>query len=458
IAMTKELVGNYNSAYGFLQLFGILADFGLYAIAVRELSRPEQSTRMIGALFILRLAGVCLSLGTAVLLVWIIPAWRGTPLPLGVTFASLTPFFTLTGGIFRSVFQVRYRMHLVFIAEVLQRILTTALIGLFIVIGIRGTTDTRILDLALIIGSAGAFVYFLLSFLFVRRLTSIAIRWDAPLLRELLRKAFPFGVAYLCIAFYRQFDLTLIALLRPDFELQNAYYGIVARIMDMGFIMPTFLLNSTLPTLHEASMRGKDTRFLLGNTFLTLLLIGSISALFAAFWARPLTMLLTTDSYLATATRPGTDTALRLLSIPLLFNSFIIFPFYTLLNLGKWRRLVSSLLLGSIISLVLNLLLIPSFGFVGAAYTSIIVHLLLALLLFPQGLKAMPLRLAETSVMRLALFLLILTTTLAVITPFLTSTLFAACGLAAMAVFLVLMGWALGISRLFPDGRDTLSK
>ena len=29
IGLTKELAGNYNSAYGYLQLFGILADFGL---------------------------------------------------------------------------------------------------------------------------------------------------------------------------------------------------------------------------------------------------------------------------------------------------------------------------------------------------------------------------------------------------------------------------------------------
>ncbi|MBT4585812.1 oligosaccharide flippase family protein, partial [Candidatus Peregrinibacteria bacterium] len=41
IGLSKELAGNYNSAYGFLQLFGILADFGLYAVALREISRSE---------------------------------------------------------------------------------------------------------------------------------------------------------------------------------------------------------------------------------------------------------------------------------------------------------------------------------------------------------------------------------------------------------------------------------
>ncbi len=39
IGLSQELAGHYNTAYGYLQLFGILADFGLYAVAVREVSQ-----------------------------------------------------------------------------------------------------------------------------------------------------------------------------------------------------------------------------------------------------------------------------------------------------------------------------------------------------------------------------------------------------------------------------------
>jgi len=42
--LTKELAGEYNTAYGFLQIFGILADYGLYAVAVPEVSKAKKDT------------------------------------------------------------------------------------------------------------------------------------------------------------------------------------------------------------------------------------------------------------------------------------------------------------------------------------------------------------------------------------------------------------------------------
>ena len=48
IGLTKELAGSYNSAYGYLQLFGILADFGLYAVSVREVSKTKDPSKILG--------------------------------------------------------------------------------------------------------------------------------------------------------------------------------------------------------------------------------------------------------------------------------------------------------------------------------------------------------------------------------------------------------------------------
>ena len=340
VGLSKELAGNYNSAYGFLQLFGILADFGLYAVAVKEVSRADNKEDVLGALIILRSIILLLSLCSALLLVWIIPMWRETPLPLSVTIASLVPFFTLLAGIVRTVFQTHYKMHYVFIAEVTQRILTVALIGLFIAYGIRGSTDLHILHLFLFIGGIGAFWLFFLSLVYGNKLMNIRLNWDPVLIKKLFKQAVPFGIGFLCIALYRQLDVTLIALLRPDFELQNAYYGFVLRMAEVGFLIPTFLLNSTLPLLSERDARGEETGEILGKTFLIIITLGSVAALFAFFWARPLVLLLTTESYLSTHARPGSDTALALLSLPFLLNGIVLYGYYTLLTKGKWKKLV----------------------------------------------------------------------------------------------------------------------
>jgi O-antigen/teichoic acid export membrane protein len=447
IGLTKELAGSYNSAYGYLQLFGILADFGLYAVSVREVSKAKDKAKVLGALIVLRTIILMISLSAALLFVWFMPQWKGTPLPMSVLIASLVPFFTLLAGIIRTVFQVQYKMHYVFVAEVTQRVITTALIGSFIVLGVRQSTDLQHLHMMLFFGGVGAFVLFAISLFYGNRLMKIRPTIDRGLIKDLAKKAAPFGLAYLCLAFYRQFDITMIALLRPDFQLQNAYYGFVVRMADMAFLLPTFLLNSILPILSERDHKGEDTRALLGKTFIAILLIGVVAFLFAALWSRPLIALLTTPQYLSTAMRPGSDTALRLVSIPFLLNGVILYSFYVLLNRHVWKRLTLSLFFAAVVSLSLNFILIPIHGFVGAAYTSIVVHVLLAAMLLPQALKEMPMRLDRNLIRQLALFGLILGLGLSLFRPILVNELSTVIGLIAMTVLMGTLAWTLRLHK-----------
>lgn len=445
IGLSKELAGNYNSAYGYLQLFGILADFGLYAVAVREVSRSTRREEVLGTLIVIRCMILAASLTLALGIIWLLPVWRGTPLPLGVTIAALVPFFTLLAGIVRTVFQVQYKMQYVFVAEVTQRVITVSLIGLFIAAGIRGSTDLHIYHLFLFIGGVGAFVLFFISLACGNRFMRIRPHFDAALFRQLLAAAAPYGLAFFCMALYRQLDVTMIALLRPDFELQNAYYGFVARMTDMGFLIPTFLLNSTLPILSERDANGHDTRSLLGKTFLMLLIFGTISALFALLWSRPLVQLLTTDAYLSSSARPGSDTALRLLAAPLFLNSIVLYSFYVLLTKHRWRALVGTLAVGAAVSLALNALLIPRYGFTGAAATSIATHAVLSVLLLPQSLRAMPMRLPRDLIAKWMGFSLLLFCGLWLFEPLLVNEYLTLIGLAAMSA---LMGIGILLMRL----------
>lgn len=448
IGLTQELAGIYNSSYGYLQLFGILADFGLYAVAVREVAKAENREHTLGALLVLRTFIMLVSLGSAVILVWILPQWHGTALPMGVLLASLVPGFTLLAGIIRTIFQVEYRMRPVFVAEVAQRIVSTVLIAGIVFFGVRNSSDPSTLNFMLLAGGIGALVLLIVSFVIGNRILPIRPHFDRVLIAELFRKAAPFGLAYLCLAFYRQFDLTMIALLRDDFELQNALYGFVLRMSDMGFLLPTFLLNSTLPILSERDAKGEDTRTILGNTLLIILIIGSISALFSALWARPLMHLLTTEAYLSTATTPGSDTALQLIAGPLFLNGIILYSFYVLLARNVWQRLVITLAVGAVVSVLFNAALIPASGFVGAITTSNLVHILLASLLLPQAIRTMPIRFGRREAYIWLIFSAGLAITLWLFRPLLTHDITTALGLGATGMLMLGMGWALGLKKM----------
>ncbi len=449
IGLTKELAGAYNTAYGFLQIFGILADFGLYAVAVREVSKAKGKERekVLGVLITLRLMILCLSLGTALIAAWLIPAWYGTPLPLGITIAAFVPFFTLLAGMVRTVFQVDYKMHYVFIAEVSQRILTVGLTAMIVMMGLRQSTDPFYYYLFLGFGGIGALLLFLFSAIFGSRLMPIRPQWDGELVRTSFTQALPYGLAFLCTALYRQSDVTLIGMLRSDFALQNAYYGFVQRAMDMAYLFPTFLLNSTLPLLSERSAKGDDTKILLGKTFHIILLLGTTLFLFAFLWSRPLMQLLTTDQYLSTAGQPGSDTAMHLLAFSMFFNGILLFAFYSLLTRHHWKPLVITLLLGAVVSITSNILLIPTYGFVGACVTSILTHVFLAILLLPQSIRSMPFTYTWTSLRQWILYTILLGGVLWFITPYLTSSMVTAAGIILMGAWILLVAWGTGIVR-----------
>ncbi len=443
LGLSKELAGIYQSSYGFLQIFGILADFGLYAVAVREVSRAaeEDKSRVLGAVMILRVLITLLSLSAALAIAWLLPAWRGTPLPASITIAAFVPFFTLLAGIQRTVFQIRYRMRSVFVAEVAQRVVTVALIGAVIAAGVRESTNADMLFLFLLAGSVGALVLLLLSTVLSRRLLVPALRWDRGEIQRLLLLAAPYGIAFLCTALYRQTDVTLIALLRDDFRIQNAEYGFALRAVEMGYLIPTFLLNSTLPTLSERDARGEDTRRFLGKVLLALLLVGGVIALYAALWSRPLMLLLTRPEFVSgTGAVTGADVALRLLALPMLLNGIVVFAFYSLLTRHAWRPLVAILGAGAALSLALNLLLIPRLGFVGAGLTSIAVHALLALALLLRSVRSLPVALPLSHLGRALLFLALFAALLLLLRPLLVSDLhtagyglLSAAGLAVLA-------------------------
>lgn len=397
MGLSQSLVGNYQTVYSYLQLFAILADFGLYAVAIRELSSTKDFPATFGAIFFLRAGITVLSLGSAVLLAWMLPIFSGTPLPIGISIAIFVPFFTLLAGMLRTVFQVHYRMEYVFLSEVVSRFVPVCLMAIVLLLGVRQSEQTPLLHLFLMFGGIGSFVLFLLSLWFSRGLLkacpvpndserSEEAFWcgDCPRfvrgeIVRILKLAAPYGLAFFATTIYRQGDVTLIALLRPhDYDVQNAFYGTALRLAEIGFLLPTFLLNSALPVISDRRSRGEDIAHFLGQLLLALLVLGSVLSLFSFFWARPIILLLTRETYVSTSLAAGADTALQLLSFSMFLGMMITFSFYLLLSLHSWRKLLLLTFSAAALSILLNFFLIPLLGFEGAAITSIIVHLFLA--------------------------------------------------------------------------------
>jgi O-antigen/teichoic acid export membrane protein len=250
------------------------------------------------------------------------------------------------------------------------------------------------------------------------------------------------------MALYRNMDVTLIALLRPDFQVQNAMYGFALRANEMAFLIPTFLLNSTLPIVSKRLLDGDDVSGLMRKTFLMIAVLSLGAGMTAMAWARPLMQLLTTEAYLSTSTYDGADTALFLLGPSMMLNGVVLFSFYTLLALGKSRRLTWSLVAAAILSQGMNVLLIPAAGFVGAAITSIVVHAAIVLLLFLPTLRHVGVPFFSLAWGRIIGFGALLAIGLHVGRPLLMSEGATALGILGIGIWTIFSVEILGIRRL----------
>src|SRR3990167_1808204 len=123
--LSVEGYGQYVSVYEFLAFFGIIADLGLFTIAVREMAKNEQPSEFIlGNILSMRTLFSVGAMGLAILVAFIVPQYQGTYIPIGVAIASISVFFSILNGTVSSVLQIHLKMQYPTIALVVGKIVS----------------------------------------------------------------------------------------------------------------------------------------------------------------------------------------------------------------------------------------------------------------------------------------------------------------------------------------------
>jgi O-antigen/teichoic acid export membrane protein len=242
--------GRYTFALVYMQLFGVLADVGLFTTVVREISKNRERTEeLVGNALTLRLL---LSLGViavAGVVSLVLPYERevrvailiaGGPLLLGM----LTTTFV-------TVLQSRLRMSRAVIGDVIGRAVAFGLVLL-----VAG------LDLGFypVLGAAagGALATLLVTWRLTLPLVEIRPRAAPAVWRSLLVSAVPLGLALTINALYFRADTLIISLYEPFTEV--GLYTLAYRILELLLVLGSIFLNTTFPLLSEAVGRGEEAR------------------------------------------------------------------------------------------------------------------------------------------------------------------------------------------------------
>ena len=354
----QEGFGNFTLVFAYLSLFGIIADFGLQLTMVRELAKKESLPKKIyGTYFWLKVFLVIISTLLAIICLLFLPYSRF--LKIGIIVASMGVTVGVLNTYGTVIFQANLRLDLVTAVDVLTKIITTV----FIVLFVFWKLSFYSILLTILIGNLAGTI--LIIFL-IKKFITFNLALDLNLAKKLLIQSFPVGLISVLALFYFKIDTLILSIFRGAIEV--GIYGLAYKIIEnllvlWGFYMATLypLLSNLLSkrkTIEAGGLWRKSLLISLGFSA-TIIIIGYIFA--------PLVI-----QILGGREFGGSVIALRILlfSLPLFFVNNLFY--HTFLAKNETRRPLLAIISSLIFNLILNLIFIPKWGYIAAAFNTLI--------------------------------------------------------------------------------------
>ena len=380
--------GQYSYVYEFFALFAIIADFGLFTIAVREMSKDEKNIpKILGNVLTLRLIIGLIVFTGIVTAGFFIPTHKDTQIPYAIMIAALASLLGLTNGIITSVLQEKYKMQYDAIIKVIGKTIQIAYMALTAFVFFRNNTYDGFYHLFWA-GVISSLMMLVLSIIVVSRYTVIRFRFDKDLIKELLKKAAPYGAALFLSNLYFRIDGVLIYNIKGASE--EGFYAVAVRMREALALLPLFFMNSVLPTLTKfIKDKNKKYKKVLQYTFDFQLILSLPFLVGGLLLATPLIYLVSTPEYVSNIAKGiyGSDIALQIILFSFVLGSLNIIFNYTLIAIGKQFNLLWINGACALFNLVMNLILIPQYGFRGAAVATVASETLVLILVFTTAKK-----------------------------------------------------------------------
>jgi O-antigen/teichoic acid export membrane protein len=397
--LSIEAYGMYSSIYEFLAFFGIAADLGLFTIAVREMSKGEREQGFIMSNILgMRMALAFTMMSLATIAAFLIPKFGGTYIPVGVAIASMAVFFTILHGTVSSVLQVELKMQRSTIGLVGGKLISVtwmAAVVYYFYVGEPGAESFYQLIVAGLVGNIFAFGYALY---YALKHVKFKPRFDRGYWTEIMTTSAPYGLALIMNMIYFRIDAMMLLLMRGPSEV--ALYTPVVRILEILSVIPIFFMNSVLPTFSKAASEAKSgvsgaakkvgaeingaartvarvgsekIQQIMGLSldFLVMMALPMVIGLFLL--AYPIVFLITQPEFLTRLDEGfyGSDMAMKILVFAMFFAFLNSLFTYSLVAINKQNHLLWINGSAAILNILVNLSVIPEYGFRGAAYASI---------------------------------------------------------------------------------------
>ena len=368
----EEGIGQYSFAMALTGFFAVFSDFGLYPFTIKEISRHTSSFEdYYGRIFSLRLILSTAIFGVLLLVLPFLPFPYESKLIIAVIGAYQVISRVVEG--ISATFVAREDTHLAGLIEVSSKA-TAAMAGIAVVMA-GGSLVTALAILPTVALGSLFVAYWIVTKKYGRpKLTT-----SFSSLKRLLRESTPYALSLFLFQLYSRIDVVLLGFLLG--AAAAGVYNVAYRVVFLLLFIPHFAAMAIFPTASKSYLYSmKDFKSLYRKSLNLIILIG-VPATSGLFLIAPdLINLIFGKNFAESAT------VLRILCGLLFLACLNRFMGVFMMSCDRQVERTRCQWKAACVNVLGNLLLIPIFGFKGAAVTALISETLL-IILFAIRLK-----------------------------------------------------------------------
>ena len=385
-----ERYGTIAFALAFTSIFGVVTDLGINTLTIREVARNKNSaTTFLGNLLLIKSILVIITVAFIVVAVnltghdWI---------EIDVTYLiSISIILSAFNGAFNSLFQAFERIEYISIGSVLSNI--SMLLGAGYAIsqgfGVIGFACIYIFSSTLGL----AYTLFVANRLHLTH----ALQIDREMIWPMMKEALPFGITALSGMIYTYADSIMLSSLKGNEVV--GWYNAPYRLMLMMLFIPNVINVVIFPVMSRYFTSSPSFLKLIYTKYLKFMLILSL----------PLGMgtTLIADKIILFVFGVGFENSIVALKIIIwtIVLTFIGAAFARLLESVNQQRIITKIsMICMVVNVLLNILLIPKFSYIGSSFVTVVTEFLLvgSIIFFSYRLNyGIPLSVIKTYLIRI---------------------------------------------------------
>jgi len=363
-----EGFGILSFALAFTGIFSVFNNLGLGPLTVREVARDKSlAGKYLGNITVIKIFLVIITFGLIAITINLLGYPKQTIKV--VYFLALFVILSSFSNIFNSIFQAYEKMEYQSIEQILSSILILSG-GLFVIsqgFSVVGLASIYFLVSAVILG------YNFAVYVWKFDLPKLAV--DFSFWKPTIKEALPFFLSAIVNIIAFKIDIIMLSMMKGDMVV--GWYSAAYRLIETLIFIPATFAGAIFPVLSNFYVSSQESlKLIYKKSFKYLFIVGLPIAVGTTILAHKIILFI----YKSDFTHSITALQILIWTIPIIFLTYM---FGTMLaSINKQFLALKINFLCMILNVVINLILIPRYSYIGASIATVITELLSFILCF----------------------------------------------------------------------------